>query len=76
MSTIETDHVFEFALAMPADLRARLAQQLLESLEADESIDRAWIEQVKRRSEEIDSGKVQALPGDEVIETLRALSRK
>jgi putative addiction module component (TIGR02574 family) len=53
-----------------------LATSLFESLDeepADEGVEAAWSEEVKRRIEDIDSGKVQMIPYEEVRRRLAAL---
>ena len=53
-------------LQLPADVRARLAEALLASLdEPDAELDIAWGEEAERRSEEIRSGKVTPIPATE-----------
>ncbi len=57
-------------------LRAALATSLFESLDegpADQGVEAAWSEEVKRRIEDIDSGKVQMIPYEEVRRRLAAL---
>jgi putative addiction module component (TIGR02574 family) len=39
---------------------------------ADPDVEAAWLEEVSRRSEELDSGAVQSTPADEVFARLRA----
>ena len=50
-----------------------LVDRLLESLNAPsrEEIDRAWAEEAERRLDELDSGKVQAIPGEQVFANIR-----
>jgi putative addiction module component (TIGR02574 family) len=52
------------ALALPVAERADLAGSLIESLDAtkDESVQAAWDEEIARRMQEIDSGKVKLVP--------------
>jgi len=63
------EDVAKLALALPPDLRAILADRLLESLVpqtlSQEEIDAAWL--VERRSQEIDEGRVTLIPGEEVM---------
>ena len=61
------------ALKMPGESRARLADLLVESLDAGdlERIDRMWIEEAKRRRDEVRSGKVKTIPADEARRILR-----
>lgn len=62
------------ALALPPDARAMLAEDLLESLDAEEqqTIDALWAEEAERRDKEIEEGLVIAIPGEEVMERLRS----
>jgi putative addiction module component (TIGR02574 family) len=63
------------ALALPPEARAAFADSLLESLDeepVDEGVQAAWSEEIKRRIEEIDSGKVQMIPFEEVRRRLAA----
>jgi putative addiction module component (TIGR02574 family) len=52
------------ALALPAEARAALAGSLLESLDEtlDASAEEAWSDEIARRIEELDSGKVRPVP--------------
>lgn len=50
------------ALKLTASERAAFAQLLLESLDADESLDVAWLEEVERREAQADSGERPLLP--------------
>jgi putative addiction module component (TIGR02574 family) len=60
-------------LGLPAKSRARLAEQLIASLEEDEvpDIDNVALETAKRRAEELAEGKVTGLPADEVMRRAR-----
>lgn len=63
------------ALALPPEARAALAGSLLEGLNeepADEGVEAAWSGEIKRRIEEIDSGRVQMIPYEEVRGRLAA----
>ena len=71
----EVSEILKKALALPADARATIAGSLLESLNedpADEGVEAAWSDEIKRRIEEIDSGKVQMIPYEEVRRRLAA----
>ena len=54
---IDSD-VFEAALALPEPDRARLAHELLLSLDAgeDEGADEAWVDEIERRLKQVDDG--------------------
>jgi putative addiction module component (TIGR02574 family) len=73
--TAEVSELLKKALALPPEARAALADSLLESLDeepVDEGVEAAWSEEIKRRIEEIDSGKVQMIPFEEVRRRLAA----
>jgi len=56
----EANELLKKALTLPVAERAELAGSLLESLEEaeDESVKAAWDEEIYRRMEDLDSGKV------------------
>jgi putative addiction module component (TIGR02574 family) len=74
--TQEVSEILKKALALPPEARAAIAGSLLESLNdapVDEGgVEAAWSEEIKRRIEEIDSGKVQMIPYEEVRRRLAA----
>ena len=72
MSTYE--EIISAALSLPASTRAMLAEHLLESLDADDQkrIDEPWAEEAERRDKEIEDGVVTPIPGEEVLNRLRA----
>ena len=63
----------EQAMNLPTESRARLADLLVESLDADElgPIDRQWLAEAKRRRDEVRSGSVETVPGDEALKKVR-----
>lgn len=56
----------------------RLLRALLEELDgpADMDAERAWLDEVQRRSAEFDAGLVRAIPAEEVFERARARLKK
>ena len=69
-----TRKIIEEALSLPVEERALIADSLLRSLNMpDTGIDEKWTEVAKRRLQELRSGKVKAVPGDEVFD--KALKR-
>lgn len=66
------------AKALPAENRARLAEELLESLqgEADVEAEAAWEREIERRVAEIESGAVHLVPAEEVHAEARRLIRR
>ena len=55
--------------------RARLAQRLLESLEAlsESEVETLWLEEADRRDRELDADPSRATPGAEVLREARSL---
>lgn len=58
---------------LPAREKERLLQVLLEELDgpSDADAEAAWLEEVQRRSSEIDEGLVETIPAEEVFAKLR-----
>lgn len=66
------------ALQLPLEERGRLAGRLLQSLEPEpqdtpENIAKAWDEEIARRIEEMDAGRTESIPYEQVRAELRAL---
>ena len=59
------------ALRLPIHERARLAEELIGSLDEDSELDIAWAEEVERRMADVRAGAVELLDGDEVLRRLR-----
>jgi putative addiction module component (TIGR02574 family) len=76
MSTYK--EIVSAALALPPDTRAMLAEHLLESLDAEDQkrIDELWAEEAERRDKEMEDGVVTPIPGEEVMNRLRARYRR
>ena len=65
-------------LSLPRDERARLARLILLSLDSDSyedpnAVEQAWAEEIERRVADLRSGRVQAIPGEQVLEELKDL---
>lgn len=65
------------ALRLPAVERAELAQKLLLSLDApsEAEIAESWLVEACQRARELDEGKVQTIPAEEVRRKAKALLR-
>ena len=60
--------IIEEVLALPIEDRAYIIDSLIRSMNPiDTEMDRKWIEVSKKRLEEMMSGKVSGIPGDEVF---------
>jgi len=60
--------LFRKASDLPESDRALLAGLLIESLEAepDDEVEKAWLDEVERRVEQLDSGATKTVPWEEV----------
>ena len=69
--------VFDDALSLPSDMRAELAERLVQSLDETEEIQLtpAWRQEIRRRLEAFDKGEMEAIPAEEVFERLRNKGR-
>jgi len=67
----------EALLLTPAQ-RAELADLLVGSLDSTppDEIQRLWIEEANRRLEEVRSGKVKPIPGEDVLAEARRLAKR
>jgi putative addiction module component (TIGR02574 family) len=70
---IRVEQLVSQAMALSGESRARLAEILVESLEADDigPIERAWITEAKRRRDEVRSGQVEPIAGEEALKNVR-----
>ena len=71
------EEVEKLAHALPEDQRIRLANPLYESVGeegqgTEAEIEAAWGDEIKRRLDEIDSGKVKMISGDDFLSHLDA----
>ena len=65
--------VIDEAKALPVEERALVVDFLLRSLNPpDPEIDRTWGALARRRLEELRSGRVQPVPGEEVMARIRS----
>jgi putative addiction module component (TIGR02574 family) len=65
---MKTKKLIEEALSLPVEERASIADSLLRSLNMpDRNIDAKWAEVARRRLQELRSGKIKPIPGDEVF---------
>lgn len=68
------DELSRKARSLPPEERVRLAEELLSSVQgADEDVDAAWAEEIKRRLAEVESGTAKLIPSEEVFAEVRRL---
>lgn len=72
-----TDDLLSDALQLPPKERARLAHELLLSLEESTELDADtdWADELKRRADDVISGKVQTRDAREVLDEVSARLR-
>jgi len=73
--SLTLDQITEEAMKLSPDAKALLADKLVESLNFEEpdEVQRLWSAEAIRRRDEIRSGNVAAVPGEEVLEEVRRL---
>jgi putative addiction module component (TIGR02574 family) len=71
--TSSVDAILHAALLLPPENRAALAEKLLESLdeESQKEICDAWAEEVESRIRAFEQGALKAIPGSEVLQSVR-----
>ena len=66
--TAQTMDIMERAEMLPIDLKLELVDRLLESIgPSQKEIDELWSIEAERRVEEVRSGKVKTIPGEQVF---------
>ena len=66
--TTQTMDIMERAEMLPIDLKLELVDRLLESISpSQKEIDDLWKIEIERRVEEVRSGKVKTIPGEQVF---------
>ena len=68
--TPQVSELLEKALSLSTRERGLLIDRLVETLDdepAEEGVEAAWGEEIKRRVDDIRSGRVKAIPGEQVL---------
>lgn len=60
------------ALQLPRAERAHLAERLLVSLENEDEVLAAWVEEAERRLDALEAGRTRGIPLEEALPGLRA----
>jgi putative addiction module component (TIGR02574 family) len=75
--TTKTADIMDVVDSLPIDMKLEIIDHLLESISPSrKEIDEAWSEEVERRIDEVESGKVKTIPLEEVRERFRERYRK
>ncbi len=68
---IKTNELISEAMSLPVEVRTLLVNKLLESLNPpNKEIDELWAKEAEKRVEDIRTGKVKTIPGEEVFEKI------
>ncbi len=76
--TPQVSELLEKALTLSPQERGLLIDRLVETLDnepAEEGVEAAWDEEIKRRMDDIRSGRVSTIPGDQLLARLKARQR-
>ena len=73
MSTMTVEQIAEEALGLPSEARALLADRLVESLDPAEDghLRQLWATEARRRRDDVRSGRVKTIPGEEALARVR-----
>ena len=65
---MNTEQLISEACSLPLNQRVQVVERLLQSLSASNAeVDLAWLSLAQRRHDELTSGKVTGLPGNEIF---------
>ena len=70
---LTVEQLAQQAMELPPAARADLAERLMESIDfsSDKELQQLWSAEANRRLEELRSGRVQPIPGEDVIAEVR-----
>jgi hypothetical protein len=70
---MRVEEITDAALSLPSEARALLADRLVESLDPEEDgyIHNLWVKEARRRLQELRSGAVIAIPGEDALAKIR-----
>lgn len=72
---LSAKEIIDQAASLPAEERAAVIDSLLKTLNPiNDEVDRKWIEVAKRRLNELRSGQVKPIPGEEAFKKLSVRS--
>jgi len=72
MYMINASELMSVAESLPLEMKTELIDRLLGSLNPSrEELDELWAVEAEKRVEELESGKVQAIPGEDVFREIR-----
>lgn len=63
----DIDTLFAQALALPEDSRLQLVERLIPTIQSEPSLEAEQIHEVQRRMDDVRSGRVKTLPGEQIF---------
>ena len=70
--TAQTLEIMDVVDSLPIDMKLEIIDHLLESISpTNKEVEDAWKEEVERRIDEVESGEVKLIPGEEVFARMR-----
>ena len=73
--TTTLKNLADTVVQLPPKDRVFLTERLLDSLD-ETDVEQAWLEEAKRRRDEVRSGKVKPVPADQVYRRIEKLLKK
>ncbi|QTA86786.1 addiction module protein [Desulfonema magnum] len=74
---MDAEKLMSAAESLPLELKTELIERLLDSLNpSHREIDELWAEEAERRVKELRTGKVKAIPGEEVFREIQEILSK
>ncbi len=71
MTVLTQEQLFDEIETLPIELKTKMIDTLLTSINpVKKSIDTLWIKEAKKRKEQIDSGEVSLIDGEEVFKKI------
>jgi hypothetical protein len=71
MVALQQKQLFDEIDVLPIDIKTKIVDKILNSINpTDKSIDELWIKEVNKRKNEIDSGTVNLVDGDDVFKKI------
>lgn len=65
---VKTNDLISMVESLPVDIKTTLVEKILDSLHpSQKKIDALWAKKVEKRVDEIRTGKVKTIPGEEVF---------
>ena len=75
--TAQTLEILDVVDSLPIDMKLEIIDHLLESISpTNKDVEEAWKDEVERRIDEVESGEVKLIPGEEVFARMRERYRK